>query len=46
MLDSLGDTVPPFLLAAAFQQELGSDVDETLAVLPSSSHPAAGSLGV
>ncbi|HEY2580023.1 MAG TPA: plasmid pRiA4b ORF-3 family protein [Streptosporangiaceae bacterium] len=41
MLDSLGDSVPPFLLAAAFQQELGADVDEMLAVLRSSDHPAA-----
>ncbi len=41
MLDSLGDDVPPFLLAAALQQELGADMAEAMAALRACGHPAA-----
>ena len=44
MLDSLGDTVPPFLVAEALQGQIGGDVAEVLTLLRGSSHPAAGDI--
>jgi hypothetical protein len=40
MLDTLPDTMPPFLLAAALQQQTGIDVTEVLPLLRISGHPA------
>lgn len=44
MLDTLPDTLPPFLLAAAVQEETGTDAAEALSLLRSSDHPAAASV--
>jgi hypothetical protein len=44
MLDAVPAALPPFLLAAALQQQLGGDVAEALSILGSSGHPAAASV--
>jgi hypothetical protein len=41
MLDALSDALPPFLLAAAVQQQLGTEATELLPLLRESGHPAA-----
>jgi hypothetical protein len=44
MLDALSDMLPPVLLAAAFQQQVGGDAAEALALLRGSGHPAAADI--
>ena len=44
MLDDLGDLLPPFVLAAAFREQLGGDAAEAVTMLRGSGHPAAGEL--
>jgi hypothetical protein len=43
-LDALSDALPPFLLAAAVQQQLGTEAAELLPLLRESGHPAADSI--
>ena len=46
MLDALSDALPPFLLAAAVYEQIGSDTDELLPLLRESGHPAAAGIMV
>jgi Plasmid pRiA4b ORF-3-like protein len=41
MMDSLSGTVPPFMLAAMFRQQIGADAAEALKLMRASGHPAA-----
>ncbi len=44
MLDTLPDMLPPSLLTAVLQQQIGGDVGELLAALGGSGHPASASV--
>ncbi len=44
MLDTLPDMLPPSLLTAVLQQQIGGDVGELLASLGGSGHPASASV--